>query len=497
MTTTSIPRPLLGLLVLLVAFTGTGAAFSIAAFRAVRAERSTGVVDVDSPAELESAIRSATTRPWNADQHGEQTSSAPLPAPTTTPPRSATPTTLTQTVQSSSATPAGPIDLTLGRDATTPSASWGKAAILETRNDPAYGLDVTRMTSAEGTRFNRNTYSRRQAENADGSAFMTYHGDATYNVYDATTAELIAVTPVHPDGDPQWHPTNPDKIRHVAGRNSSAGTLELLESTVSTGRTVVLADLTDRVREIFPTALYMSDRSEGSPSSDGNRYAWIVYNARENPVGIISYDVATDRIAGSVPVDPGVEYRLDWVSASPSGQFVMGGFWEGTYAWDFDMTNERLIFEGGEHSDIALGPTGNDTYVYIDFTSSRNGGWIVAVDLVTGETKRYVDLYDDTNTSIHFSGKAYDRPGWVVASTYNCKAAGGWACEKVFALDLASGTIVNLAHTYNCGADYWTETHAVANRDLTRVYFNSDAGTCGTDAEVYKIDVPNLDLATG
>ena len=145
-----------------------------------------------------------------------------------------------------------------------------------------------------------------------------------------------------------------------------------------------------------------------------------------------------------------------------------------------------------DSSDIAIGPTGNDTYVYIDFTASTNGGWMVAVDLVTGEEKRLFDLYDDANTSIHVSGKAYDKPGWVVMSTYNCKEPGAWSCEKVFAVNIADGTIVNLAHTYNCGSQYWTETHAVTNRDLSRVYFNSDGGSCSTDAEVYRIDVPPL-----
>ncbi len=474
------------LLVLLVALAGTSAAFSVAAFRAVQSNAA-AITGTDAPAELAPALFSQTTRPWN-DELDEQTSAPPSAAPVTTSPAD---------TPASVVTPA-PTDslgnLVLGQDASRPSPSWVRPSLLATLPDPAYGLPITRMTSADGTRFDRNTYSRRQAENADGTAFMTYHGDATYNVYNVKTAELIAVTPVHPDGDPQWHPTNPDKIRHVAGRNSSAGTLELFESTVSTGTTVVLADLTERVQNIFPTALYMTDRSEGSPSMDGNRYAWIVYNEAEDPVGIISYDLATDRIAGSVAVDPTVEFRLDYVSASPSGDFVMAGFWEETVVWDFDMTNERVVFEGGEHSDIAVGPTGNDTYVYIDFTASANGGWVVAVDLVTGETRRYIDLYDDANTSIHFSGKAYDRPGWVVASTYNCKETFAWSCQKVFALNLADGTIVNLAHTYNCGDDYWTETHAVANRDLSRVYFNSDAGSCGIDAEVYRIDVPRLDL---
>lgn len=472
MATPPLPRRYPILILLLLVLTTVSAGFSVASFRASQV-RPANALEVDAPAELQPAIKSSTTRPQRADEP-EQTSTAPSVAPTTAVPV------------------AIPEGLVLGQDATAPSPAWSKPALLETHPDPVYGLPVTRMTSADGTRFNRNTYSRRQAENADGTAFLTYHGEAEYHVYDVETGALLSVTPVHPDGDPQWHPTNPDKLRHVAGRNSYTGSLELLESSVSSNTTIVLADLTQRVQAIFPAARYMSDRSEGSPSADGTRFAWIIYNDGENPIGIISYDLAADRILGSVPVDPSVEYRLDWVSASPTGRYVMAGFWEGTYVWDADMTNERLLFEGAEHSDIAIGPSGNDTYVYIDFTASSNGGWMMAVDLVTGEETRLFDLYDDANTSIHVSGKAYDKPGWVVMSTYNCKEPGAWSCEKVFAVNIADGTIINLAHTYNCGTDYWTETHAVTNRDLTRVYFNSDAGSCGTDAEVYQIDLPPL-----
>ncbi len=442
------------------------------ALAALRTNAPRAAVELDAPAEVAPAIKSATTRPWNTTTtQGPVASTTHLVEPN---PAAESP------------------ELVLGADPRAPSSSWSKPAVLEPQPDPVYGLPVTRMTSAEGTRFNRNTYSRRQAENADGTAFVTYHGEAEYRVYSTATGEQIAATDIHPDGEPQWHPTNPDRIRHVTGPNASVGSLTLLETTISTGTTTTLVDLTDRIQARFPDALYMIDRAEGSPSADGTRYAWIIYNDDENPIAIVSYDLAADEILGSVPVDPSVEFRLDWVSASPTGDFVMASFWEGTVAWDADMTNERLIFAGAEHSDIALGPTGNDTYVYIDFTASQNGGWIVAVDLVTGETRRYVDLYDNANTSIHFSGKAYDKPGWVVASTYNCKEPGAWSCEKVFALNLADGAIVNLAHTYNCGNEYWTETHAVTNSDLSRVYFNSDGGSCGIDAEVYRIDVPAL-----
>jgi hypothetical protein len=381
-------------------------------------------------------------------------------------------------------------NLTTGLDATPPSTSWTRPQLGVTRTDPAYGTPVTRMTSADGTRFDRNTYSRRNPENADGTAFLSYHGDATYNVNRVSDGSLIRVTDIHPDGEPQWHPTDPNRLRHVAGANSYVGELVLFETRISSGATTPIADLTERLTARFPGALYMIDRAEGAPSADGNRWAWIVYNDDENPIGIVHYDLATDRILGTIDVDPSVEYRLDWVSSSPTGNHVMAGFWEETLVFDADMSNRRVVVEGGEHSDIALGANGHDVYVWIDFVDS---GWAIATDLETGAETRLFDLYDDANTSIHFSGKAYDTPGWVVASTYSCKENGSpWSCHKVFAVNVHTAEIVNLAHTYNCGADYWTETLAATNRELSRVWFNSDAGSCGINAEVYRLDVPNL-----
>ncbi len=394
-----------------------------------------------------------------------------------------------------------PVDtgLVLGQDSTQPPTPWTKPELNVPYVDAVYGSTIRRVTSAEGTRFNRNTYSRRQAESPDGSRFFTYHGDAEYRVYDRVTTELLRTLDIHPDAEPQWHPTDSDLIRHIVGPNSYVGDLTLRETSVATGGTTVVADLTERVQATMPDALYMKDRAEGSPSADGNRYAWIVYNPDEQPIGIVSYDLANDTILGIAPikaggVDGSGAGLLDWVSASPTGDYVMAGYWNGTYVYDADLTNERKVNGKADHSDIALDSNGVDSYVYIDFSSGVDGGWLVSVDLHTLERTRLFDLYrTKSNTSVHVSGKAYDRPGWVVVSTYSCKVSAGWACHKVMAVELGGDhSIVNLAHTQNCGEDYWTETHAVTNRDLTRIYFNSDAGSCGIDAEVYELSVPPL-----
>ncbi|MBH0131257.1 hypothetical protein [Salinibacterium sp. NK8237] len=375
-------------------------------------------------------------------------------------------------------------------DATAPDETWQKPALGSVETDPVYGTTVQRVTSAEGTRFDRNSYSRRQAENADGSLFFTYHGDAEYHVYSTADASLLSALPIHPDAEPQWHPSDPHLIRYLEGPNSSEGDLTLHELDVTTGESAIIADLTEAITNVFPGADYMKDRSEGSPSSDGAIYAWIVYNADEQPLGMVSYDLASDTVLGTSQLPAGT----DWVSASPTGKYVVASAESGTYVYDADLSNQRLLTEASEHSDIALSADGRDAYVYIDFDSaSETAGFLTSVDMDSLERTTLFDAYDDANTSMHISGKGYDKPGWVVVSTYNCNAEGAWTCEKVMAIELDGGRILNLAHTYNCGEDYWTETHAVVNRSFTHVYFNSDGGSCGMDAEVYRLDVPAFD----
>ncbi len=382
-----------------------------------------------------------------------------------------------------------------GKDASAPDPNWTRPALGEPYTDRSYNTAIRRVSDATGTRFNRNTYSRRQAENAAGTMFMTYHGDAVYNVYDRESLELVrAMGAIHADGEPQWHPSDPNLIRHIAGPNSYVGDLRLYEADVRTGRSRAIADLTDRIRAVMPSALYMKDRAEGSPSADGDRWAWLVYDDDETIIGLVSYELSTDTVLGitsNLLRDAGA---LDWVSMSPSGQYVLAGFGRGTYAYDVDFGGQRRLSQTGEHSDLAINAAGNDAYVHIDFSAGPDGGWLLSDDLVTGERSRIFDLYDDANTSIHISGKGYGKPGWAMISTYNCKVDGAWSCGKVMAVELVDdGRILQLAHTHNCGDSYWTETHAVVNRDFSRVYFNTDSGSCGIDAEVMEITVPTFE----
>ena len=46
------------------------------------------------------------------------------------------------------------------------------------------------------------------------------------------------------------------------------------------------------VQAALPGAEYAIDRSEASPSADGNRYCWFVRDANDEVLGLMTYDVA-------------------------------------------------------------------------------------------------------------------------------------------------------------------------------------------------------------
>ncbi len=385
-----------------------------------------------------------------------------------------------------------------GRDATPAQETIAKPELGDTYTDPVTGLSVRRVSSAKRTRFNRIVYSRLQPENADGSYFLTYHGNSEYHVYDVATTKLVRRLNIDPGAEPQWHPTDPQLIRYISGSNSYIGSLKLYEVSVRGGRAKVIADLRKRLpweslRSRSGGSSFMGDGAEGSPSADGNRYAWGVFDGQERLVGLVSYDLETDTILGTLDLEPYAD--IDNVSMSPSGNYVVVSGAPVT-VYDADLSNPRVLLPSSEHSDIAIGADGEDYYLHIDFESQD--GDVVAINLKTGNKIVLFSMYEEkVTTSIHVSGKAFNKPGWAILSSYYPKDGGdAWTYDKVFAITfdptLDEQIILSLAHTRNCAESYWTEPHAVPNRDLTRVYYNSNWGSCEEDAEAYQVLVPPI-----
>src|SRR5690606_8363373 len=217
--------------------------------------------------------------------------------------------------------------------------------------------------------------------------------------------------------------------------------------------------------------------------------------------------------------------NADNASISASGRWFVTNDDNGVWAWSADFSKKKKIDAyGGVHSDLAFGPEGHDYFVSVDYES--DGGDVYFVDLdacpnVSASTTSAPEcprtvLYSQYATgawsTVHFSGKAFNKPGWILISSYDTHSNRGtvpWFTDTIFAMELkASPKAYPLAFTRRVapndtygqtGADaYWTEPHATVNRDFTRIAFNTNWGnSAGADVDVYMIELPANALGGG
>ncbi len=329
---------------------------------------------------------------------------------------------------------------------------------------------------------------------ADGQQILAQRGD-DWTIVDRETGEFTVLA-LNRGSEPNWHPTNPELIRHLAGENASTGDMVLLETRID-GTSETLVDLREELTTALPGALYIHSSQLGAPSADSNRYVWAVYNDAENVIGFVTYDLASQEIVGLLEAVPTGELGVfDSVAMSKSGDSVVLAWADEMIVYDADFTNERRLGQGVSLYDLASSANGDDVLITTDLDSGRDSvGWVVTYNLDTGATTRLHDLFTEEagNASIDFSGAAIDRPGWVLASSYGCGDGTGWSCDRIMAWNVDDGTIVNLAHTYGCADSVFTEPRAVVNSDFTQGWFNTDFGSCGEDASVVEITIGPLE----
>lgn len=392
----------------------------------------------------------------------------------------------------------------LGRDRTPPPAA-ARPAKGEPFRDPAFGTCVVRATQHDlepPLRFARNDYSRRQAFNADDSRFVVVDDEGDWHLYEtATLRPLGPLAGLAGDAEPQWHPADPHRLYYLP-RNGIG--MKLLELDVRTGRSRTVADFGERVRRIWPAAAAVWTRSEGSPSADLRHWAFQVDSGDWQGLGLFTYDLEKDAIVATYDLAANGRPRPDHLSMSPTGQFVVVSWDDGPQVFTRGFADPRRLAGKGEHSDIALDANGDDVFVSVDYEAS--GGPAYMTHLRSGRRTKLFDTYvAGTATAMHFSGKAYRRPGWVVVSTHGDYFGGGrirrllgggghqWLHRKVFAVELAKDPrIVSLAFHHGAPAGYFSAPHASANRDLTRVLFNSNWGAASAkDVDAYLVVLPS------
>lgn len=380
--------------------------------------------------------------------------------------------------------------------------------------DPVYGSCITRATSAQsevGVGWMRNDYSRRQAFNADDSRFLTLGRYGRWFIHKTSDTSIVRELSISGGAlEPQWHPTDPE-LMYVFDDD---GSLRINLYNVKTSELKTVADLgnvagihgypgLNSIKQVWSTAARAWTRWEGAPSKDARHWGLMVETSGGNGLGLVTYDMATNTITGVYDYAKNGVGTPDHVSMSPSGKYILPS-WDsprcpsttqlgtrnnpcGLMSFTADFSSAVGLSAESPHSDIGIDANGRDVII----TSDYQDGWVQMLDVATGTRTPLWYMWQNSNgTALHVSAKNYNKPGWVLISTY-AERSPIWFARKIMAVEMkANPRILNIAHTYNAYSTYWTEPHATVNRDFTRIMFNSNWGTGNEDMDVYMITLP-------
>ncbi|MEW5873004.1 MAG: hypothetical protein AB1894_27335 [Chloroflexota bacterium] len=345
----------------------------------------------------------------------------------------------------------------------------------------------------------KNEYARVQSFNADGTRLLARSLEAFWYLYDARTLRPLAPLPL--GAEPRWDAQNPDVIYY----NDET---RLMSYNLKAGEAGLVHDFAAD----FPgqTLSAVWTRYEGRPSMDSRYWGLVAEDAEWLPVAFVVYDRFEDQvIARDVRSLPGIQEDVDHVTISPKGTYFLASFDRycehdqlgddahpcGLMVYDHDLQNGRGLLRIIGHYDAALDADGREVLVFQDIDNDS----VSMLDLQSGQVTALWPIdFSHTPLGFHFSGLAYQRPGWALVSTYSggAQQAYTWMDNQVFAIELkAGGRVARLAHTHaivdeNQEHDYWAEPQASVNPDFTRILFASNWGRTGTqEIEMYMIEL--------
>lgn len=369
--------------------------------------------------------------------------------------------------------------------------------------DPVFGTCVTRVTDrahdllgGDTSAGLKNEYSRVQSYNADESRLLIRGIDASWYVYDAQT--LLVVRRLSFDGsvDPRWDGSHPNYLYFNDGTR-------FMRCDIRSGDPTLVRDFASD----FPAAAFVWTRWEGSPSADGRWWGFMAQDGNGRVLAFLIYDLQTNTLtarrdfsnfpgADSVTLSPSGNHFLVQVDDyCASGQLGTDAHPCGLMVYDKNLQNGRGLLRIVGHSDLAYDSQGREVMVYQDIDTDS----ISMVDLASGQvTPLWPIDFSHTSIGLHFSGRAFQRPGWALVSTHDGDvAAHTWMDDSMFAVELkASGRVVRLAHTHSLvneaqEHDYWAEPQASVNRDFTKILFTSNWGRSGSGAtETFLVTLP-------
>jgi hypothetical protein len=370
--------------------------------------------------------------------------------------------------------------------------------------DPVFGSCLVRVTDrradlspGDASPGIANEYARAPAFNADGRYLLLRSTEAEWYLYDARSLRPLQRLPL--ENEPRWDAQDPDLIYYIDETRLMAYDVEAEQAELVRD---FAADVSGPVAAVWT-------RYEGRPSRDTRTWGLMAEDEEWLPIAFLVYDRVVDQVTvRDVRGVPGIEEDVDHVTISPLGTYFLASFdracAEGTLGTDARpcglMVYDRGLRQGRGllrvvgHYDVALDAGGHEVVVYQDIDTDH----IALLDLASGQvTPLWAIDFSHTPLGFHFSGLAYDRPGWMLVSTYSGgdPEAYTWMDDGVFALELkAGGRVLRLAHTHSRvdpeqEHDYWAEPHATTNADLTRILFTSNWGRSGSaEVDTYLVE---------
>lgn len=346
----------------------------------------------------------------------------------------------------------------------------------------------------------KNEYSRVQSFNADGRFLIARSTEAYWYLYDSSTLQPLGTLPL--EDEPRWSATDPYIIYFTSETR-------MMSYDIQTGRISTVRDFQE---DLSSEVVAVWTRHEGSPSADGRYWGFMAQDQDWLLSAYLIYDQQQDQVVAIRDMShlPTTSRETDSVTISPSGQYFLS-FMDlycepgtlgsdsnpcGLMVYDQNLENGRSLLRLVGHSDLAFDADGREVMIYQDIDTDT----ISMLDLESGSiTPLFAIDFSHSPIGLHFSGRAFDTPGWALVSTYS----GGypqdytWMDDSIFAVELkAGGRVIRLAHSQSLvneeqEHDYWAEPQASVNQDFTRVLFTSNWGRSGTDeVDMYMLYLP-------
>jgi hypothetical protein len=356
--------------------------------------------------------------------------------------------------------------------------------------DPTFKTKVIRVG---GTAGKRHSYSRIQPWNSDGTLAMLGSTD----IIDGTTYQVVGDHSSF-SSECYWSHNDPHRMWTFDPATNRLLSLNLTQNAQgywSVTTTTVVKSFTGY------SNMYMG-RWEGSLSHD-DRYAPFMARVGSD-LHILVYDI----VAGAVVSErafanqwpAGEEPKMDWVSMSPSGTYVVmrwnadgQGPEQGVtvYKRDAGLSFWRHLVLRGEHGDLCYDAAGNEVWTqlvlgtYKPIYQTAVGSW----RLDNGAMIRPLPLTWGS-TGGHISCTNHYRPGWAYVT-------GQTNFMEVFAVKLedhaigGGTTAQRFVHHRSSAPPYSAEAQAAASPDGTKVMFasNWDQGSTG-DVHGYVVEYP-------